>query len=108
VLDCGKWLSSEGWVHLSAFASWNEARRAFFSAMVSWFWSERNCSQSKYIYIYLSLCYVVLKCGNNPLFVLASLVDAEPLMLHTTPGCFAKKKGAHKIFLVKPFTQIGL
>ena len=61
-----------------------------------------------YMYIFLSLCYVVLKCGNNPLFVLASLVDAEPLMLHTTPGCFAKKKGAHKILLVKALTQIGL
>ena len=109
MLDCGKWLSSEGWVHLSAFASWNEARRAFFSAMVSWFWSERNCSQSKYIYIYIFI--VMLCCAEvrqQPIVCVSIAGDAEPLMLHTTPGCFAKKKGAHNIFLVKPFTQIGL
>ena len=61
------------------------------------------------IYIYIFI--VMLCCAEvrqQPIVCVSIAGDAEPLMLHTTPGCFAKKKGAHNIFLVKPFTQIGL
>lgn len=93
VLDCGKWLSSEGWVHLSAFASWNEARRAFFSAMVSWFWSERNCSQSKYIYIYIFI--VMLCCAEvrqQPIVCVSIAGGCRALDVAYNPRLFCKEK----------------
>ena len=67
MLDCGKWLSSEGLVHFSALSVGMKHKKHVFQ---QWFLDFDLNAIALHNLRFFSI--VMLKCGNNPLFLLAS------------------------------------